>query len=164
MLDNGLPDVLFNDIDDFMKLLRYVEDATCSLIVSTKILAFQILVSVSIKLKGEDDQILEVNSVAFTTKVVSTISDQITLLVKLVRGGTSRCEVEQELGSMLKLLLILVQNHSELGCFILDKLHFVIKNMENSQNMPSASIEIYEVYKVVNVGAIQNCPIHVFMT
>ncbi|XP_057540914.1 uncharacterized protein LOC130818741 isoform X2 [Amaranthus tricolor] len=164
MLDNGLPDVLFNDIDDFMKLLRYVEDATCSLIVSTKILAFQILVSVSIKLKGEDDQILEVNSVAFTTKVVSTISDQITLLVKLVRGGTSRCEVEQELGSMLKLLLILVQNHSELGCFILDKLHFVIKNMENSENMPSASREIYEVHKVVNAGEIQNCPIRVFMT
>ncbi|CAO2841393.1 unnamed protein product [Amaranthus hypochondriacus] len=164
MLDNGLPDMLFNDIDDFMKLLRYVEDATCSSIVSTKILAFQILVSVSNKLKGKDDQILEVNSVAFTTKVVSTISDQITLLVKLVRGGTSRCEVEQELGSMLKLLLILVQNHSELACFILDKLHFVIKNIEQSENMASASIEIYEVHKVVDAGAIKNCPIRVFMT
>lgn len=161
MLAYALPDMIV--ADDFMKLLKFVEDATRSPVFSTRLLAFQILVHISNKLKGKDEIMVEVNSITNPTGIVSAISDQITLLVKLVPGGTSSAEVEQELGSMLKVLLLLFENHSELGSFILNKLNSIIKNMANSQNMPSSAIQVSEIHKAVNAGIKQNFPMRVVM-
>lgn len=164
MLEYGLPDMLFIDPDKFMKLSKYVEEATCAPILSMKLLAFQILVNISDKLKERRDElILEIDAVTFSTGVVSSISDQMTLLVRLVPGGTSSSEVEQELGSMLKLLLLLVENHSELGSVILDKLYFVIKIIKISQNMPSSALQDSEIHKAVNTEANQKFSTRVLM-
>ncbi|XP_021732574.1 uncharacterized protein LOC110699362 [Chenopodium quinoa] len=164
MLAYGMLDMLLNDVDEFMKLLGYVEDATRSPIPSVRFLAFQILVSISDKLKGRDELMLEDNPIiTYPTGVVSVISDQITVLVRLVLDGTSNSQVEQELGSMLKLLLLLVENHTELSAFILDKLHFIIKNMAESQNIPLSAIQNPEVHKVVDTRSKQNCSMHVLM-
>ncbi|XP_021769279.1 uncharacterized protein LOC110733524 isoform X2 [Chenopodium quinoa] len=163
MLSYGMLDMLLIDVDEFKKLLKYVEDATRSPIPSVRFLAFQILVSISDKLKGRDELMLEFNPITYPSGVVSVISDQITVLVRLVLDGTSNCQVEQELGSMLKLLLLLVENHSELGDFIVDKLHFIIKNMAELQNIPLSAIQNPEVHKVVNTRAKQSCSMHVLM-
>ncbi|KAL2896973.1 Integrator complex subunit 7 [Bienertia sinuspersici] len=149
----GFNDMLFSG--DFIKLLKHVDDGTRSPIISVRLLAFQILVCISNKLKGNDELMLEVKSVTSPTGVVSTIFNQISLLVNLVSGGIPSSEVEQELGSMLKLLLLMVKNNSELGHCILDKIQFVIKSMVDSENMSSASIRDPEVHKIVDAGAKQ---------
>lgn len=153
MIAYGLPNMPVTDINEFMKLLRSVEDATRSSILSERLLAFDVLICISNKLKGRPEVMFDGNSVTFLSGVVSGLSDQLTQLISLESGNTEGSEIEKDLGRILKLLLVMVENHSELGCFILDKLHFVIENRVNSHNMPGIATA---VHNVVNAGIEEN--------
>lgn len=142
-----LPDMQLTDMSEFVNLLRYAEGTTQSSFLTERHLAFEILVCMSNKLKGRPELMFEGNSETFPSGVVSAVCDQIARLIGTLSDGTESSAIEQELGSMLRFLLVLVRNHSELGYSILDKLFSITENTVNSHTM---SLQDSAVHNVVN--------------
>ncbi|XP_074310593.1 uncharacterized protein LOC141646613 isoform X2 [Silene latifolia] len=151
MIAHGLPDRLLKDTDEFMKLLRCVENATRSPFLSVRLLAFESFVCISTKLK-RTESMSEADLANLSSSVAATVLDQVTVLSNRLSGGESRSEVGDELGRMLRLLLVLAADNSKLGYLILDKLNSIIENFVNLHN-PAVEAQKFEPHKVVDIGA-----------
>ncbi|KAJ8438833.1 hypothetical protein Cgig2_023025 [Carnegiea gigantea] len=141
-----LPDMQLTDMREFVNLLRYAQGTTQSSFLSERLLAFEILVCMSNKLKGRPEIEFEGNSETFPSGVALAVCDQITRLIGPVSDGTESSAIEQELGSMLRFLLVLVGNQSELGYSILDKLFSITENAVSH----TMSLQDSAVHNVVN--------------
>ncbi|KAH9602182.1 hypothetical protein KSS87_018449 [Heliosperma pusillum] len=151
IIAHGLPDMLLKDTDEFTKLLRCVENATRSPFLSERLLAFESFVRISTKLK-KSKTMSEADLANLSSSVAATILDQVTVLSNRLSGGESSSEVGDELGRMLRLLLVLAADNSKLGYLILDKLTSIIENFVNLLN-PAVEVEQVEAHKVVDTGA-----------
>ncbi|KAL9231468.1 hypothetical protein vseg_006695 [Gypsophila vaccaria] len=155
IIANGLPDTLLNNNDEFMKSLTYVENATRSPFLSERLLAFEIFVCISTRLK-KTESMSEVDLANFSSGVAETVLDQVSVLANRLSGGTSGGEVGNELGQLLHLLLVLVGENSKLVYVILERLHLIIENFVNLHNIPAVETPDSEVHKAVDGGTKRN--------
>ncbi|XP_074280819.1 uncharacterized protein LOC141605814 isoform X2 [Silene latifolia] len=151
MIAHGLPDMLLKDTDEFMKLLRCIENATHSPFLSERLIAFESFVYISTKLK-RTETMSEADLANLSSSVTATVLDQVTVLSNRLSGGESSSEVGDELGRMLRLLLVLAADNSKLGYLILEKLISIIENFVNLHN-PAAEAQKFEAHKVVDTEA-----------
>ncbi|XP_042972651.1 uncharacterized protein LOC122304439 [Carya illinoinensis] len=121
------------DMPEITKLLTIAEDSSQSPIMSKNFLFIQVLVDMSIKLRG----IREMESGLFGSfplplRVILLIIDQITLLVKRL---LDLCQIDspvfQGVHSLLNLLVLLVGEYTDLGVLVLDKISLFIEYVAN---------------------------------
>lgn len=116
----------------FSLLLAFAEKTIQSPNVSNKLQAFHYLVDISghLFIKSKDSTI--------SCKIVSVIMERIFLL-----GNTKQidAEVEQEITTLLKLLLNLVQRHVEISALVLDRLCSFMLHLENILYQDSSASE-----------------------
>ncbi|KAH7518614.1 hypothetical protein FEM48_Zijuj09G0189900 [Ziziphus jujuba var. spinosa] len=121
-----LPD-LSGDLLEFVKLSTIIENASLSPVMSKSLLAFNVLVELSIKLKESRETNFCCSSPTLS-KVISLITNRITLLVKpfldLYRTETL---FYQEVKNLLNLLLLIVGEDPDLGVIVLDHIFILIR-------------------------------------
>lgn len=117
---------------EFAELLRIVDNASRSPIISKSIVAILVLVEIVIKFQRR----VEMGSGGVCTlpmpsEVVSLIMDRITLLVKpiLCSCQFNHVKVFEQVQSLLSLLLLLVGEHPDLGVLVLNKVHYLIEDL-----------------------------------
>ncbi|KAL9456624.1 hypothetical protein AB3S75_005782 [Citrus x aurantiifolia] len=120
------------DMPEFAELLRIVDNASRSPIMSKSIVAILVLVEIVIKFQRR----VEMGSGGVCTlpmpsEVVSLIMDRITLLVKpiLCSCQFNHVKVFEQVQSLLSLLLLLVGEHPDLGVLVLNKAHYLIEDL-----------------------------------
>ncbi|KAG6638861.1 hypothetical protein CIPAW_10G061900 [Carya illinoinensis] len=121
------------DMPEITKLLIIAEDSSQSPIMSKNFLFIQVLVDISIKLRG----VREMESGLFgssplPSRVILLIIDQITLLVKQL---LDLCQIDspvfQGVHSLLNLLVLLVREYTDLGVLVLDKISLFTEYVAN---------------------------------
>ncbi|KAL9453093.1 hypothetical protein AB3S75_008815 [Citrus x aurantiifolia] len=126
------PNLSCADMPEFTELLRLVDNASRSPIISKSIVAIHFLVEIVIKFQRR----VEMGSAGVCTlpmpsEVVSLIMDRITLLVKpiLCSCQFNHVKVFEQVQSLLSLLLLLVGEHPDLGILVLNKVHYLIEDL-----------------------------------
>ncbi|GAY49051.1 hypothetical protein CUMW_116330 [Citrus unshiu] len=126
------PNLSCADMPEFAELLRIVDNASRSPIISKSIVAILVLVEIVIKFQRR----VEMGSGGVCTlpmpsEVVSLIMDRITLLVKpiLCSCQFNHVKVFEQVQSLLSLLLLLVGEHPDLGVLVLNKVHYLIEDL-----------------------------------
>ncbi|XP_041028230.1 uncharacterized protein LOC121268164 [Juglans microcarpa x Juglans regia] len=118
---------------EITKLLTIAEDSSQSPIMSKNFLFIQVLVDISIKLRGirERESGLFVSS-PLPSRVILLIIDQITSLVKRL---LDLCQIDspvfQGVHGLLNLLVLLVGGYTDLGVLVLDKISLFIEYVAN---------------------------------
>ncbi|KAH9747176.1 ARM repeat superfamily protein [Citrus sinensis] len=126
------PNLSCADMPEFAELLRIVDNASRSPIISKSIVAILVLVEIVIKFQRR----VEMGSGGVCTlpmpsEVVSLIMDRITLLVKSILCSCqfNHVKVFEQVQSLLSLLLLLVGEHPDLGVLVLNKVHYLIEDL-----------------------------------
>lgn len=107
------------------ELLTIVENGIQYSTMSKRLLATFVLVDIYGKfMRGAEIELGGVKFHSFASRIVTFVIDRIFLLVEL---HPVELETEQEVKSLLNLLIRLVEAHSDLCHLVLDKIHFSIK-------------------------------------
>ncbi|XP_059661933.1 uncharacterized protein LOC132308009 isoform X2 [Cornus florida] len=147
------------DMLEFPKLLTIIENASQSPIMEKRLLAIRVLVDISAKLMGRKEMALEgVVSTPLASLVISCVTDRITLLVNPVLD-LHQCdsEMERESQSLLSLLLLLVEEHPDLGGLLLDKICLLFEYLVNiNDSIIGTGLPELSGHEIVEFGK-KNC-------
>lgn len=126
------PNLSCADMPEFAELLRIVDNASQSPIISKSVVAVHVLVEIVIKFQRRTEMGSGgVCTLPLPPEVVSLIMDRITLLVKpiLCSCQFNHVKVFEQVQSLLRLLLLLVGEHPDLGVLVLNKVHYLIEDL-----------------------------------
>ncbi|XP_011654519.1 uncharacterized protein LOC101204851 isoform X2 [Cucumis sativus] len=118
------PNTSFLDANKYSNLVKAVENAAQSPVKLKRLLAFQVLVHLSLQLSGKMEVESGVCSFSLLpARVISLIMDQIASLAKMfVDLPQSNYEVFLEIKELLNLLLLIVREQSDLWILLLEKI------------------------------------------
>ncbi|XP_059598418.1 uncharacterized protein LOC100265170 isoform X2 [Vitis vinifera] len=141
------------DILELDKLLTIVDNASKSPITLKQLLVIRVLVDISGKLReririGSDGA----DSTPLLSQIIAFVIDQVTSLVKpMLDLCCTNSEVEKECQCLFSLLLLLVEEHPDLGVLALDKIHLFIEYLVNMHDgVMSASKASLSVNEIVD--------------
>ncbi|RVX06836.1 hypothetical protein CK203_014968 [Vitis vinifera] len=141
------------DILELDKLLTIIENASKSPITLKQLLVIRVLVDISGKLReririGSDGA----DSTPLLSQIIAFVIDQVTSLVKpMLDLCCTNSEVEKECQCLFSLLLLLVEEHPDLGVLALDKIHLFIEYLVNMHDgVMSASKASLSVNEIVD--------------
>ncbi|XP_050946720.1 uncharacterized protein LOC103502541 isoform X2 [Cucumis melo] len=114
----------FLDANEYSNLVKAVENAARSPVKLKRLLAFQVLVPLSLQLSGKMEVESGVCSLSLLpSRVISLIMDQIASLAKMFLDlPQSNSEGFQEIKELLNLLLLIVREQSDLWILLLEKI------------------------------------------
>lgn len=135
-----LPD-LSGDLLEFVKLSTIIQNASLSPIMSKSLTAFRVLVEMSSKVK-ESKEFDVCCSSPTLSQVISLITNRITLLVKpFLDLYQTDSLVYQEVNNLLNLILLIVEEHPDLGVTVLDHIFILIKFLSIMDDNVMATIQ-----------------------
>lgn len=138
-----LPNLPCMDMLDFSKLFMIVDNASHSPVLSKRLLSISVLVSISGNLKERAEMESRGDySTSLPSRVMLIVIDQITLLAKRVLDYNHKdSEVVREGRKLCNLLLLLVEEHPNLGIVALDSIYTVIEKMVSMHDSVIASVQ-----------------------
>ncbi|KAJ7949579.1 Integrator complex subunit 7 [Quillaja saponaria] len=128
-----VPPLQYVELHEFSKLFAIAENVLQYPISLKNHLAIHFLVDLACTIKESTQIVKDVYcSYSVPSRVVSLIIDQITLLVKqLLESCQTDSKAFEDIQMLLKLLLDVVDKHSQLGVLVLNNISLVIKNLVN---------------------------------
>lgn len=133
MLLYVVPPNISGDMLDFAKLSTVIEDAALSPTTLKSLLAFRVLVDISLKPKeSREIGCGFCSSSLMPSQVISLITNRIAMLVKpFLDLNQAAPLVYQEVKNLLSLLLLIVGEHPDLGVMMMDHVFTLIRCLSN---------------------------------